>query len=752
MKHFTFKPMMLVTMLVALFAAIPQTGNAQQNSIPCTADEFNFSLYDAIEGKIEGGYNGLGSFKNGYKVTYVLNNTSQQAYTIKFAYKGGHSATTINFTFTDQDFNEVKASKTVQVASDWAYTELDIPELPEGDITMQMEFTIPSGTWCCNMKEMSFSAQSSEKYVELPTPTFDLLRYTENQTAQAEEQRTSTSLESFKNGTYVTYLLNNTVENKYLISFEAGTPRDDASVDVIITNKETGEAFSETNVPIANTGDWNTTKLYLVELPQMAVDKYVLKLVFNSTATNWTANLKNLQFKDAASLTNMEDGTITLGSPWSTSGQIKCATIIDSTRDGAQAHYLLKNSTEGATYNITALTATPNAGVSIMITALTLAGDTLATQTYECETCANWTDYKELKLKVENTPVGFILFAIDIKKSDGSWCANIGSITMTLEGAEVYVNLPADNFDLRLYTENQSAQAEDKRTATKLESFKNGSYVTYLLDNQEAKSYLLYFEGSTDRDDAAVNITITDKETGLTELYNEDITIANTGSWNTWKTYIATLPEMAVGKYTLKLTFKSSATNWTANMQNLRFADAATVNNVADESTINFAKPWATSGTIKCAAIIDSDRNGAKAVYLAKTEAAADYNLVVKAATPNDGVQLKVSAITLDGDTIATKTLDVVKGADWNTTQDLTYELGQVPEGFFFVVIDIIKNDNSWAVNIHEAAFAKNTATAISDETLIIENTDKTYNLRGQRVNSSYKGIVISNGKKVVLR
>ena len=40
----------------------------------------------------------------------------------------------------------MKASKTVQVVSDWAYTELDIPELPEGDITMQMEFTIPSGT------------------------------------------------------------------------------------------------------------------------------------------------------------------------------------------------------------------------------------------------------------------------------------------------------------------------------------------------------------------------------------------------------------------------------------------------------------------------------------------------------------------------------------------------------------------------------------------------------------------------------
>lgn len=478
MKHFTFKPMMLVTMLVALFAAIPQTGNAQQNSIPCTADEFNFSYYTSIDGKTEGGYNGLGSFRNGYKVTYLLNNTSQQAYTIKFAYKGGHSATTINFTFTDQDFNEVKASKTVQVVSDWAYTELDIPELPEGDITMQMEFTIPSGTWCCNMKEMSFSAQSSEKYVELPTPTFDLLRYTENQTAQAEEQRTSTTLESFKNGSYVTYLLNNTVANKYLIAFEAGTPRDDA----------------------------------------------------------------------------------------------------------------------------------------------------------------------------------------------------------------------------------------------------------------------------------AVNITITDKETGSVELYNEDITIANTGSWNTWKTYIATLPEMAVGKYTLKLTFKSSATNWTANMQNLRFADAATVNNVADESTINFAKPWATSGTIKCAAIIDSDRNGAKAVYLAKTEAAADYNLVVKAATPNDGVQLKVSALKLDGDTIATNTLNVVKGADWNTTQDLTYELGQVPEGLFYVVFDIIKNDNSWAVNIHEAAFAKNTATAISDERFNMSTSGKMFNLRGQRVNSGYKGIIISNGKKVVLK
>ena len=81
---------------------IASTWATAQNTIPCTADEFDFSAYDAIDGKIEGGYNGLGSFRNGYTVTYTLNNTVQQAYTIKFAYKGGHSATTIEFTFTDQ--------------------------------------------------------------------------------------------------------------------------------------------------------------------------------------------------------------------------------------------------------------------------------------------------------------------------------------------------------------------------------------------------------------------------------------------------------------------------------------------------------------------------------------------------------------------------------------------------------------------------------------------------------------------------
>ncbi|MBP1540978.1 MAG: carbohydrate-binding protein [Prevotella sp.] len=738
--------------MIALLAAVPQVIRAEQNSIPCTAADFNFSLYDAIDGKIESGYNGLGSFKNGYTVTYTINNTAKQAYTVKFAYKGGSNPTTIDFTFTDQDHNEVKASKTVQVVSDWAYTEVDVDELPEGDVKMVMKFTV-SGAWACNMKEMSFSAQSSEKYVELPTQSFDLTRYTENQTQQAEEQRTSTALTSFKNGGYVTYLLNNTMEKKYLVAFEAGTNRDDASVDVIITNKETGEEFSTTNVPVANTGDWSVTKLYLVELPQMAVDKYVLKLKFNSSGTNWTANLYNLQFKDAAALTLMEEGTITLGSPWSTKGQIKCATIIDSTRDGAQAVYLMKNSTAGATYNMVVEAATPNAGVSIDLTVTALDGTLLATQTYECETCTSWTDYKQLKLNIPAVPEGFCLLTIDIHKSDGQWCTNIGSITMTQEGVAVYVDLPTDNFDLTKYTENQTQQAEEQRTATKLESFKNGAYVTYLINNTEEKAYVSYFEASTDRDDAAVNITIKNLA-DESVLVDKDVTISNTGSWNTWKSYMNVLPTMAVGQYELKITFKSSGTNWTANLQNPRFADSAIINEVADGNTITLGSPWKTSGTIKCATIIDSDRNGAKAVYLMKnSDTETKYDFVVKAATPNSGVQLKVSALTLSGDTISTKTHDVVQGTDWNSTQDYTYELGQLPEGFFFVVLDIIKNDNAWAVNIHQATFAKNTTTAITTvNTEKAEDESMRFNLSGQRISKNYKGLVISNGKKVVVK
>lgn len=404
-----------------------------QNSIPCTAEEFNFSAYTSIDGKIEGGYNGLGSFKNGYTVTYVLNNTVQQAYTIKFAYKGGHSATTVEFTFTDQDYNEVKASKTVEVVSDWAYTEVDVPELPAGDITMVMKFTIPSGVWCCNMKEMSFSAQSSEKYVELPTTAFDLQRYTENQTELAEEKRSSTTLESFKNGSYVTYLLNNTIEKKYIIAFEGGTPRDDASIDVIITNKETGEEFVSQSVNVENTGDWNITKLYLVELPQMAVDKYVLKLVFKSSGGNWTANLKNLRFVDETTLTAVADGAIiTLGSPWSTSGQIKCANIIDSSRNGAKAVFLAKNTDTETAFDLVAKAATPNEGVQLKVSALTLGGDTLSTKTLDVVQGADWNTTQDLIYELGKLPSGCFFVVLDIIKNDGSWAVNIHEMSFEI--------------------------------------------------------------------------------------------------------------------------------------------------------------------------------------------------------------------------------------------------------------------------------------------------------------------------------
>ncbi len=750
MRHTITLKTRLLAAVAFLLAALPLTGSAQQNSIPCTADEFNFSLYDAIDGKTEGGYNGLGSFKNGYTVTYTLNNTEQQAYTIKFAYKGGHSATTIEFTFTDQDYNEVKASKTVQVVSDWAYTELDIPELAQGDVTMVMKFTIPSGTWCCNMKEMSFQAQSAEKYVELPTVAFDLLRYTENQTTQAEDQRTSTKLEAFKNGSYVTYLLNNTIENNYLLAFEASTDRDDASIDVIITNKETGEELCTQNVVVKNSGSWNEWNLYMVKLPTLAVDKYVLKLKFNSSGSNWTANLQNLQFKDASALTNMEDGNITLGSPWTTKGQIKCATIIDSTRDGAQAQYLMYNSTPGATYNMVVEAATPNAGVSIDLTVITLDGQVLATQTYECETCTDWKDYKQLKLSVPAVPEGFCFLVIDIHKADGQWCTNIGSITMTLEGAAVYVDLPAATFDLTKYTENQTSQAEDQRTATKLESFKNDTYVTYLLNNQEEKDYLLYFEGATNRDDAAINVTIKNLTTDE-ELCTADIAVANTGDWNTWRAYIAELPTMAVGQYELKITFKSSGTNWTANLQNLRFADSAVLNTIANGSNINLGTPWATSGQIKCATIIDSTRNGAQAKYLLNngTEGAT-YDMTMAAATPNGLVTITATVSDLDGKVIATKTFETETCADWKDYRDLTLTIENMPVGYALLTIDIAKGDGQWCTNIGSITFTTNTTTAIN--TMKVDDNETIYTtLSGMRTQPTKPGLYIKTvgGKSV---
>lgn len=408
---------------------IASTWASAENSIPCTADEFDFSAYESIDGKTEGGYNGLGSFRNNMKVVYKLNNTAQQAYTIRFAYKGGTAGTTIKFTFEDQDYNTVEASKTVSRVDDWAYTEVDIPELGYGKITMTMTF-LADGYWACNMKEMSFSAQSAEKYVELPAQSFDLLRYTDNQTEQAADQRTSTALTSFKNGKYVTYLLNNTVENSYLVAFEAGTPRDDASIDVILSNKETGEAVCSQNVAIANTGDWNTTNLYLVKLPTLAVDKYVLKLVFNSSATNWTANLYNLQFKDAAALTEAADGnTIKKGSPWSTSGTIKCADkVIDSDRNGAKAVYLASNSKADAVFNLVVKAATPNQGVQLKVSALTISGDTIATKTLDVAQGSDWNTTEDYIYELGTLPEGYFFVVLDIIKNDNSWAVNIHEI------------------------------------------------------------------------------------------------------------------------------------------------------------------------------------------------------------------------------------------------------------------------------------------------------------------------------------
>lgn len=118
------------------------------------------------------------------------------------------------------------------------------------------------------------------------------------------------------------------------------------------------------------------------------------------------------------------------------------------------------------------------------------------------------------------------------------------------------------------------------------------------------------------------------------------------------------------------------------------------------------------------------------------TTSSSDSRDVYVVATPEDG------GSAVEGSATSAPSVSAVVSLELDATKKYTVEITGVKEGDKTIGADIA---------LHGIKFvAGTTSTGISSIEAAAKNDGKTYNMAGQQVSSSFKGLVIKNGKKFV--
>lgn len=238
------------------------------------------------------------------------------------------------------------------------------------------------------------------------------------------------------NGT-ITFVLNNTTEQNYKISFKACTNRAAASVKFTLSN---GTTISERTVKIDNTGwnYWRDYACYTGTIPVSGSVSLVVTFMDGSAGTNNTANIKDVVFTalttDADRMMQIPtDNTHPFDLVFATTpqgGSISTLGRTDGFKNGYTATAGFTNTIEQY-YKISFKAATNqnNAKVKFIIK----SGDDVVSDGAEVAiTNGGWSGYNSYECyTTSKLPTGILTLVISTQSSGSSWTANIGDISFT---------------------------------------------------------------------------------------------------------------------------------------------------------------------------------------------------------------------------------------------------------------------------------------------------------------------------------
>jgi len=525
---------------------------------------------------------------------------------------------------------------------------------------------------------------------------------------------------------YVIFNLTNSTAQRYNITFEAATNNDGAQVQLeVYTSGNESSPESGTKVVSITKAGWNTFNAYNVVTDALPTGDLTFKLKFLTSGSN----VQNIQFEGYAGTTHRLT-VVTVGT----------GTVAPGTNDYEEN-------------SVQTLTASPGWGWDF----------------------TKWTDGSDNQLSTSN-PYNV---TVDADKT----------VKAVFTQRPTTLDIPSNSaLDIAVATTNNGTFKMVSGKTT-FDSFNPNGYATLKLNVTEAGAFNFAFKACTSNDGNSMRFDIVDDATSETEV-TQTINITNNHSWDSFDDY-SFEGILTTGPKTLTITFLHDG-SYTSNAEELVFTlkDAAAYNENATPSIIAgpanvtltrsiTADKWSTIVLPFDIASSDIETifgSGASVAELSSgTTTTLNFTTTLTGSKmkANQPYAIKVSSAfssaTVNGVTIesATPTQSI---ANWDFVG--TYANTNVPkDSYFFSANKLYQASAADKVSMKpfRGYFTYTGGTGAPMLNFIIDGNltgiahidadgqmnleeGTVYNLNGQRVAQTTKGLYIVNGKKVIIK
>jgi|GEM_PF-1409281 len=443
---------------------------------------------------------------------------------------------------------------------------------------------------------------ASAATIDIPTPNNEALdlsaAYISGTKGALKSVDGIITFDSFMNGDSAVFDLNNTVAQKYTLSFRASVKQYNAGVEMIIIDKATEKEEVRRTVMVHNNGTWGSVQKDFIEYSFITDeistgDKQFIVIHKGPRYTLNTCDYKFIPYDPAApgyklnvTVNPEEAGTIEY-TPGKEEFQEGDSVILYSTAN---------NGYEFAYWSDAAGNAiSTNANDTIVI-----SGNTDLTANFNVYEPANTIP------TTDETP----------------WDMSI-----------VYI---------------QSSESRAKWDGDHIDYMTAGSTATYRVLNTVRQAYQINFEAVTIHETASVKFTFIDPS-GRT-IYNRTQALHNVdGSWSGWDTYSVTTPVLEEGvKYTLVITFQNTK-GTTGNLRNISMTPA-TPTSIEVNETSDY-EPTDAYGMIYASIDLDPE------VY---NSIALPFTMSISAAESEWGKLAAYQLTNVQGDSLIFESTDII--------------------------------------------------------------------------------------------
>lgn len=494
--------------------------------------------------------------------------------------------------------------------------------------------------------------------------------------------------------------LNNTIAQRYTVSYKAGTANSNNYLKFTIKNGET--TITEKQLAVDQT-DWTVWKDYSFITDQLPVsDNLTLTITFIS-GQQYTSNMGDITFTPV-------DESITTYTLTTLVTPVGAGTV---TATPAQDAY------------------TPNTSITLTQT---------AAYGYQF---VKWVDGNDQQLSTEAS------YTFDITANT--------TVKAVYEVKDMSISLPVAYDDFAL--ENGQISAHDGRakfSGGHTDYVGNGDHVTWQLRSSMPFGYAISFKASSDNDGAALNFVITDSNDQ--EVYNQSQDVAKDG-WNTFNEYVLAGSDiLPAGNYTLTVNFTQGV-----NLQTVAFAINKVPTAITANRWSTIVLPFAVDnvesifGTGTQVAQLNSVA-GNTLSFQSVTSMNANEPYMIKTAT--DFVTADISGVTIVEGTPA-KTVSGVTFQGVYEAGNIPAGAYFVSGNQLYRASDATNTIKPFKAYFTSTSAAPELTFVIGGETTGIDASlmnseqrivNSVFDLQGRKVANPTKGLYIVNGKKMIIK